>query len=482
MIIRQEYAMKNITVSDILIATGGTLIRGNASDRVDDISIDSKAIPSDRTLFIPLIGEKADGHRYIGNALENGAYGCIISAAEAYKSAAAAVTVIRVADTKKALQDIGAYYRRTRNITLIGVTGSVGKTTTREMIATALLPAGSANIYQTTGNRNSQTGVPLTLADIADERLGVIELGMSEEGEIERLAKMAMLDVAVVTNIGVAHIRQLKTQDNICREKLSITKGLKENGCILINGDDAFMRKYRDRISSHKLYMYGTGDDCDFRISDIEQAENGMKFVLTVPGEFAGKTQARCKCSVSIPVMGIHNVSDAAAAIGAACVAGIDAQAAASAMAGFAGVKMRQQIYTKNNITIIDDSYNANPDSMKAGLHVLADYKNHANGRKIALLADMKELGDGEVSYHEKIGRIAAELPIDVVLGVGELAKHICNACADAQKVSGVKIKVRHFDGNIQASDFLRSELKKGDILFVKGSRSMALDEVIRLL
>ena len=458
--------MKDITVSDILKASGGKLIRGDKEQKITDVSIDSKTIPGDATLFIPLKGERVDAHRFIDNALENGAVGCLVS--DLSKATENAGIVIEVADTKKALQDIGAYYRKTRDIRLVGVTGSVGKTTTRELTAAALMAIGRENVYQTLGNRNSQTGVPLTLCDIADEELGVIELGISEEGEMDILAGMSGLDVAIVTVIGVAHIQQLKSQENICREKMAITKGLNADGCILINGDDPFQRAYCSKLK-HKSYLYGTAEDCDFRATDIRQQADGMCFTFYACGK---------AYEAFIPVMGMHNVVNATAALGAAWVLGVDVNEAINSIADFKGVKMRQQILKKNGFTVIDDSYNANPDSMKAGFKVLADYENKAGGRKIALLADMKELGNNEVRYHEEIGEFAAGMPIDMLLTVGELAEHIDKICMTKNKL----ISTMHFDNNAQAAEYLNATLAAGDILYVKGSRSMALDEVVKAL
>ena len=458
--------MKKVTVSDILNATGGKLISGDIAQTISDVSIDSKSISTKETLFIPLKGERVDAHKFIGNAIENGAIGCVVS--DLSKVPENARIVIAVADTKKALQDIGSYYRKTRDIKLVGVTGSVGKTTTRELTAAALTAIGREKVYQTLGNRNSQTGVPLTLCDIAEEKLGVIELGISEEGEMDILAGMADLDVAIVTVIGVAHIQQLKSQENICREKMAITKGLKADGCILINGDDPLQRAYRSKLN-HKSYLYGAAKDCDFRATDIRQQADGMCFVFHADGR---------KYEAYIPVMGMHNVMNATAALGAAYVLGVDVNEAIKSIADFKGVKMRQQIVEKHGFTVIDDSYNANPDSMKAGLKVLADYENKTGGRKIALLADMKELGDNEVRYHEEIGEFAAEMPIDMLLTVGTLAESIDKICMTNNKLTATM----HFDNNAQAAEYLNATLKVGDILYVKGSRSMALDEVVKAL
>ncbi len=460
-------------VSDILRATSGVLLRGSEDTYITDISIDSKNIPSDKTLFIPLKGERVDAHRFVYGAVENGAIGAVISEKssefEAAKDAlinAGAKVIIKVDDTKKALQDIGAYYRRTRDIKLVGITGSVGKTTTREMTATALKPLSEGNVYQTKGNRNSQTGVPLTLADIADESVGVIELGMSEEGEIEIISRLSLLDAAIVTNIGVAHLMQLKTQDNICKEKLSIVKGLKEDGFVFLNGDDPFQRNYRHLIN-HKVYFYGEDEICDFRVLDAVQTESGMNFVLQTPYD---------RYDVTLPVLGMHNVKNAAAAMGAAITMGADPAEVIASMASFGGVKMRQQIIKKNGYTIIDDSYNANPDSMKAGLRVLDKFV--CEGRRIALLADMKELGDDEVKFHKEIGETVAGLSVDILVTVGELAENISKTAAKFNN----KLETAHVSDNTVAVKLLKAKLKPCDVLFVKGSRSMALDEVIRTL
>ena len=462
--------MKDMCVSDILKATGGELLKGELATIISDITIDSKSVPSDKTLFIPLKGERVDAHKFVGSAIENGAIGVIIAEeSEEYDTArdilvkSGAEVIIKVVNTKKALQDIGAYYRRTRDIKLVGITGSVGKTTTREMTATALKPLGK--VYQTKGNRNSQTGVPLTLADIGDEPVGVIELGMSEAGEIEIISKLSDIDAAIVTNIGVAHLMQLKTQENICKEKLSIVKGLKEGGFIFLNGDDSFQRNY-SKFIEHKIYFYGEAEDCDFRILDAVQTESGMNFRLQTPDS---------AYDITLPVMGMHNVKNAAAAIGVAIMLGADSSAVIEEMASFGGVKMRQQIIKRNGYTIIDDSYNANPDSMKAGLKVLDKFV--CEGRRVALLADMKELGDDEVKFHNEMGMVVAKLNVDVLITVGVLAENISIKASENNKLI-----TKHVASNEEATAFLKEELKSGDVLFVKGSRSMALDEVIKAL
>lgn len=463
--------MKNITVSEILFATKGTLISGNESLEITDVSIDSKNIPNNKTLFIPLKGERVDAHQYIGSAIENGAMGCLATDLSLVPDGAG--VVIMVDNTQEALQNIGTFYRKTRDIKLVGVTGSVGKTTTRELTSAALFAIGHENVFQTRGNRNSQTGVPLTLCDIVDEKLGVIELGISEAGEMEILSQMAKPDVAIITTIGVAHIQQLKSQENICYEKLSIVKGMNPEGVVILNGDDPFQRNYRSRLA-HKSLLYGTSDDCDYIAKDIRQNASGMCFKLLIGAE-------KAEFDIYIPVMGIHNVLNATAALAAAHVLGVNMEAAVESIAGFGGVKMRQQILEVNGFTIIDDSYNANPDSMKAGLRVLSDYKLSGEGRKIALLADMKELGDDEIKYHEEVGVFAAKLPINKLLLVGKLAAKIGEAYQN-EKQATADGEILCFENNSEASEYLNNFLHANDILYVKGSRSMALDEVIAAL
>lgn len=258
--------MENITVKDIVAATGGRLLCGNAAQKIEHLSIDSRTMKGN-DLFVPLIGEKVDAHRFIGQAFDTGAAAVLTSEHES--AADTEHAWIRVADTKNALQDIGRYYRSRLNLPLVGITGSVGKTTTREMVAAAL--SAKYQVYKTPGNSNSQVGVPITLSEItsADE-IGVLELGMSMPGELTVIAKIAQVDMAVITNVGITHIEQLGSQDNIYHEKLTIQDGLKEGGILFLNGDDPRLKETRAKDGCRTVY-YGTGDNSEYRAGGYPQ-------------------------------------------------------------------------------------------------------------------------------------------------------------------------------------------------------------------
>ena len=484
--------MEQITVKEIVEAVGGTLLCGSPDQPVEHISIDSRTMKGN-DLFVPLIGEKVDAHRFIGQAVENGAAAVLTSehtvdtgehmantgehTADTEKHTAdtggetvlagihgpitAKCPFIRVKDTKKALQDIGRYYRARLTLPLIGVTGSVGKTTTREMIAAAL--SAGYRVYKTPGNHNSQVGVPITISEISKEdEIGVIELGMSEPGELTVIAQIAQIDMAVVTNIGITHIEQLGSQRNIYREKMTIQDGLKPGGILLLNGDDEMLKTTRARDGFKTLY-YGTGENCDYRAVDLKLEDGCPSFTAVY-----GKERARVKLNI----MGMHNVLNALAALAAAREHGISMERAAVPLGTFTGFKNRQQIAEVNGITVIDDTYNASPVSMKAGIDVLMSISNP--GRKIAVLADMKELGEQAPDFHAEVGAYIGGKKPDQVLLLGELARYI----AEGIRRTDAVISVHCFDDKEELTEYLDSQLEKGDAVLFKGSNSMKLGEV----
>ncbi len=342
--------MEHITVKEILEATGGRLLCGSADTPLDHLSIDSRTMKGN-DLFVPLVGEKVDAHRFIGQAFDNGAAATFTSEHDVMDDSR---PWIRVADTKRALQALGAWYRRRLNLPLVGITGSVGKTTTREMVACAL--SAKYRVYKTPANHNSQVGVPITMTEISSQdEIGVIELGMSEPGELTIIANIAQIQMAVITNIGITHIEQLGSQENIYREKLSIQDGLTEHGILFLNGDDDLLKKTTARDGFETIY-YGTGENCHYRAVDVH-LENGYPVFTAVCGEE--------RVPVRLKVMGSHNVANAMVSLAVASVCGIPMRDAAERLAEFTGFKNRQQIYHVGGMTIIDDTYNASPVSMK---------------------------------------------------------------------------------------------------------------------
>ncbi len=456
--------MERMTVKDLAAASQGTLLWGNGSAAVTGIAIDSRQV-KEGDLFVPLIGEKTDAHKYIESVLKQGAQAVLTSREpeDAWKAASHDKAVIRVEDTRKALQAIGSYYRKRLTLPLVGITGSVGKTTTREMIAAAL--SAKYRVYQTPKNHNSQVGVPMTLTEISSrDEAGVIELGMSEPGELTVIARIARIDVAVITNIGVAHIQQLGSQENILREKLTIQDGLKPGGVLFLNGDDPLLKNVRSREGYNTVY-YGTGENCRYRAEDVE-LENGYPgFTAVCDGK---------KIKVGLNVLGIHQVLNAMAALAVADHFGVPLEAAAKKLEEFRGVKNRQQIYDlENRVVMIDDTYNASPVSMESAIDIL-DSKKEA-GRRIAVLADMKELGDQAYNYHYQVGEYLGGKHIDILVTFGELAKGLQEGALKRNP----DLKTIWFpeSGKEELKQWLSDHLQPGDCILLKGSNSMKLGE-----
>jgi len=453
--------MRNVTVGDIVCASGGRLLCGDSEVSVWHITFDSRD-RMENMLFVPLLGGRTDGHSFIPSAFANGAVAVFTSEhtwadiPEDQRKYA----WIYVEDTKVAMQRLAGWYRGRLELPIIGITGSVGKTTTRAMVAEAL--AGSFSVYQTKGNLNSQIGVPEMLLEIGTEDIAVLEMGMSEHGEMDRLTQMVRPQLAIITCIGVAHIENLKTRENICKEKFSITNVMKEDGILLLNGDDVMLAGKREMFSQN-IYYYGTGPECEFRAENIHIVEGRAEFDAVYQ-------EKRIPVSLSMP--GRHNVLNALAALAACELSKASMEAGAERLAAFKGVAMRQQIVSMDCYTIIDDSYNANPDSMKAGLQVLMEYP--AAGRRVAVLGDMLELGEEEIGFHEEIGSFAAKHGVDYLWTFGELSK----AMEGAARQAGEKIQTRHFESREELVIQLKELLEPEDVVLIKGSRGMQLNLV----
>ena len=473
--------MTGITVKELLEATGGNLLLGQEDQHAGHISLDSRKMEGD-DLFVPIVGERVDAHLFLCQAIASGAAAVFTSEHHRWEDVKASVRQqcggnreqekkalgaawIEVPDTKKALQDLGSFCRKRLTLPLVGITGSVGKTTTREMIAEAL--SAGFMVYKTPGNSNSQVGVPITIAEIPQSaEIGVIELGMSEPGEMERIARVARVDCAVMTNIGVAHIEQLGSQEHILEEKLHIQDGMPAEGILFLNGDDPLLASVVPK-EGRKRVLYGLGRDCDYRAEDLH-LEEGYPVFTAVHGDRSVR--------VRLQVMGSHMVSNAMAALAVADTYGLSMEKAALALGQFKGYKGRQQIFQWGGVTVIDDSYNASPVSMKAGLEVLASVKGE--GRRIAVLADMKELGLEAVRFHEEIGAYIGEHPLDMVLLLGELASCIGSGM-DAARAVTPHIEM---DRLAQVEEWLDEHIKEGDCILFKGSNSMKLSEAVRHL
>ena len=428
----EDKKMNDTTINELAFATGGEIISGNENAVFSNIVIDSRQADKD-SLFVPLVGEKNDAHKFLKSVYDMGCRVAISSRKDIFLRDD--FNIVLVNDTTEALQKLGKYIRSKLTLPLVGVTGSVGKTTTREMVALAL---SDLKVFKTPNNFNSQVGVPITLSRINDEEIGVIELGMSQFGEMERIAKIVNCDCALITNIGTAHIENLHTRENIRAEKFHIMDGMKEGSVVFLNADN------------------------DLLFDPPKVFNNAMpEFTAHIGGK---------KVRVHLNVFGEHQISNALVAIAVADHYNLSVESAAKHLEEFRGFSHRQELIKLKDFTIIDDTYNASPDSMKASISILKDFDAE---RKIAILADMKELGTDEKILHKEIGDFINEnVKLDAVFTVGELAKEIIK---DINK----DIYTKSFEDNESLEKFMSGYLKAGDVCLLKGSNSMRLFDVV---
>ncbi len=424
---------------------------GFSDEGITQIVLDSRKDISNG-LFVPIVGERSDGHDYIEMAIAHGAV-AVLSQRDVSELQARfpKVRFYQVEDTRLALQEIGYMERQKFHGTVIGVTGSVGKTTTRNMIAAAL--GSQRRVFQTAGNANSQVGVPITMFEMARSgaELAVIELGMSEPGEMTRIARVACVDMAVMTNIGIAHIEQLKTQENILREKLHILDGMRDGGTLLLNGEDPLLSS----VTEEKLHACGIMTDRSVKLRQYSGA------AFTAP----------------LSVRGAHMRQNAAAAMEVCRTLGLAEEPAAAALAAFTGVKGRGEVLRlSDGVTVIDDAYNASPVSMKAGLSVLAEMEGT---KRIAVLADMLELGEKSAEYHAEVGAYLAKLPIETVFLYGERAKAIGAGVCSALKAGDQAPEIHCFTDFSELEAAVAQAAVPGTVFLFKGSNSMGLSKLV---
>ena len=448
--------MKTFTAKEIASITNGTLLCGEGSTVITNIQYDSRAV-TEGSLFVPIRGAKTDPHRFIADCLQKGAAATLT---EQDAPADADKPYIKVADTLTALQKLAAAYRQSMSLHLVGVTGSVGKTSTKEMIAAAL--SEGFDVMKTQGNRNSQIGLPMTMFDMEPHHeAAVIEMGMSEFGEMDKLCDIARPNIAVMTNIGKAHIENLHTQENIRSQKLRITKHFNDEGVLLLNGDDPLLRALHGRMPFRTI-TFGMQTDNDYYADEIQVSGFSTAFTC----HYNGNT-----CRLTIPALGVHSIMNALAAFAVGQVLGLNEETIAKGLSHYQNAPMRQQIRDCGSFVLIDDSYNASPEATRASLDVL---KSIAKARTTAVLADMLELGDAAAAEHYNIGKYLAAIGIDRLIAVGPLSRHTAQGAADNGCPS-----VQTADTNAQAYALLKDTITEGETLLVKGSRGMHTDEIV---
>lgn len=442
--------METLRVSEIAKVCGGEF---NIDTEITSVAIDTRKIEKG-CLFICIKGERFDAHRFIDEAFEKGAAAVMIS-----EDVKIDKPYIKVDDTAKQMLSLAGYYRSKFDIPIVALTGSVGKTTTKEF--THLVVNSKYKAIKTLGNLNNEIGLPqmLFMLDSSTEA-AVIEMGMNHFGEIHRLSTATQPTVGIITNIGVSHIENLGSREGILKAKLEILDGLKKGAPLLLNGDNDLLSTVKN--DDYKIYFYAVDNDADFKAVDIKENPNTTSFTV----QYFGKEQ-----KITIPAIGKHNVYNALAAFAVGILLDIDAETAADALKNYEPSGMRQKVVEINGITSIEDCYNASPDSMKAGVTTLAGIKVC---KKIAVLSDMLELGEYSEQAHYDVGRMAAENKIDYLLCVGSDAKYIVDGARD----NGL-LNAYLFDSKQSLTDKLFEIAEKGDAVLFKASRGMKLEEVI---
>ncbi len=452
--------METITLSELLKAVNGRLLDG--FDRLDtpvfQVETDSRSIHPG-TLFIPLVGERFDGHVYLNSALEGGAAGCLT--AREQECRLPGKYYVKVDDTEKALGRLAAWYRDRFPIPFIGVTGSVGKTTVKDMLAAVL--GVKYKVLKTEGNHNNNVGLPLTLLNL-DSRyeLAVLEMGMDKFGEINYLAGIVRPDVGIITNIGDAHIERLGSRENILKAKCELLPHIQKDGLVMLNGDDPLLLRLRDKTPVPAVF-FGQGEGCVYRA----QVTGGD-----------GVSHIHCRITtpvmdreVKIPALGEHMVYPALIAAVVGERFGLTPDQIERGIGQFVPTRMRMNILHRGSgITILDDTYNANPQSMRAAVSVLADSQS---SYKVAILGDMLELGPFAPALHAGVGEYLGEAGVGCLVAVGQLAEHIAQGARD----SGVPVVICCRNSE-EAKAVLPQVVRPDCTVLVKASRGMRLEEL----
>ena len=451
--------MKELTLKQIADWCGGKVSARFEHLRVSRMQSDSRKVRSG-DLFVALKGAKADGHDFAETAINHGAVAALVSRPIPEK-----LPSIEVEDTLRAYGEIAAGYRKLTGVKVVGITGSVGKTTTKEMTASVLEAA--YHTAKTEGNHNNNLGLPMTIMDMPENtEVAVLEMGMNHSGEMEYLSSIARPDLAIITNIGTMHIEHLGTREGILQAKLEIMRGMPDDGAGVFNGDEPLLWNIR-AIGKHKKYYYGIENHaCDVTASDIVELDDGVRFQVRGFGQ---------QFELFVPMLGRHAVYNALAATTTGLLLGVPPEKIQSRFSSFHNTGMRQKIYEKNGVTIIEDCYNAGPESTEAALEVLAGIKT--KGRRIAVLGDMLELGNRSAAEHYRIGRLAVG-KADLLLTYGE---HSVRTLTGAITGGMSPKNTDHFDTHEDMARMLKMRVSEGDVILFKGSRGMRMEKVLQL-
>lgn len=468
--------MKNLTLANIAAACEGTYF-GTEADMEKEIAgavIDSRLVEKDY-LFIPIKGARVDGHDFIPAVFEKGA----LAVLSEHKLSDAAGPYILVDSCETAMKKLAKFYRKSLDIKVVGITGSVGKTSTKEMIASVL--AQKYNVLKTEGNFNNEIGLPLTIFRIREEHeVAVLEMGISDFNEMHRLSEMANPDVCVITNIGLCHLENLIDRDGILRAKTECFEHMTKQGVAVLNGDDDKLAT-KTLVNGRTPVFYGLGKEAVVAEDGGQERTFTDKEIYATEVEAIGLTGTKAVIhvgeeafEVEIPIAGEHNVYNALAAVAVARELGLSLDEMKQGIETVQTIGGRSNLIHRNGLTIIDDCYNANPVSMKASIDVLSK----AEGRKIAVLGDMGELGADERALHFSVGEHFAGKGIDMLFCMGELSTEIVSAVV----LFSPETEIHYFSTKEALIAELKEHIKEGDTILVKASHFMNFPEIVKAL
>ena len=452
---------KNITVNKIVEICNGKLLSGEKNIEIETYSKDTRTLKKG-DMYLGIKGEKINGNNYIEQAFINGAIGCITdeNVNEEIINKYKGKVIIKVENTIKAIQELAKYKRSLYDIPVIAVTGSVGKTSTKDIIANVL--EQKYKVLKTEGNMNNHIGLPMTLLKLKDHTAVVVEMGMNHFGEISLLTNIAKPTGCVITNIGTSHIGNLGSRENILKAKLEILEGLDKSGFVLINNDNDLLHKWAKKEKKYKVYTYGLENNSTYMAKNITTLENSSEFEINgIKG--------------NVPIGGIHFVYNSVCAFAVGDILNVEKEKIIKGISEFKLTAKRMDIeIIQDNIKIINDSYNASYDSMKAALEVV---NNTLAQRKIAILGDMLELGDYAKELHEKVGEEVVKNKIDILITIGENAKNIANKAKELKMEN-----VQSFNNIDEAIKNIKEIIKSGDLILLKASNSMNFSKILKEL
>ena len=450
--------MHPLSLSKIVDLAGAKLESGDSNVSVEKVSTDSRTLKRGE-LFVALRGENFDGHKFVEAAVKAGAAGAIVDLDWKGK-VPGTFTVIRVEDTLQAYQTLAANYRKSLPLRVLTITGSNGKTSTKDFAAAVL--GRRFRVTKTQGNFNNHVGLPRTMLEAtSQDEVAVWEIGMNHPGEVAALAKIAAPDAALITNIGVAHIEFMGSREAIAAEKGALAEAIGPQGSIILNADDPFSKNIAARTRAKVIFAGTIGGT--IRAVEITQSARGSDFTIL---------EGAHRCRAQLPVPGLHMVQNATLAVAAGRVFGLSLEEAAAGLVAAPLAKARLQIRQISGVQFIDDSYNANPDSMKAALRTLVELD--ADGKRIAVLGEMRELGEESARGHREVGETAAELGVDQLIAIGNMGTAIAEAAQQAglEKTAAV--------GSIrEAAEMLTEITAPGDLVLIKGSRAARTELVL---